>query len=243
MFLFKSIYFIRIVFFMALFFLISCSSIKKQSIKKANLSHENMKGELINKKGELDAETVNSNGINVESVVDPMADIQINAEIKRAYSKVSKFNKKKKYIDGLKELDKVKLKYPQLSGPDYQKARLFLNQSKYKEALEAVELSLNNNSRNYYSLTLKGIILKEMGEFKKAKKSYLKAIEIYSPYIYSHLNLGVLSDVYTGELSLALIQYKQYLKLTSNNKKYKEKQLQVNSWVVELERRIKQVKK
>ena len=238
MFLSRSATVIRIVFFITIVTLASCSSVKPI---KQNSNKTQTKLESTNEQVNIGGTDEGSNAIDIRAIVDPMADIQINAEIKKSYAKVSKFNREKKYSLGLNELDRIKLKYPQLSGPDYQKARLYLNQSKYTEALEAVNVSLKNNNRNYYSLTLKGIILKEMGKFIQAKESYLKAIDIYYPYVNSHLNLGVLSDVYTGELSLALIQYKQYLKLTSENKGQKNKRLQVENWVVELERRIKKV--
>ena len=59
------------------------------------------------------------------------------------------------------------------------------------------------------------------------------AIKVYPPYPNSHLNLGVLADIYMGELSLALIQYREYMRLVGNNDKT------VANWILELERRIK----
>jgi tetratricopeptide (TPR) repeat protein len=165
--------------------------------------------------------------------VDPMADIQLNAEIRKTYKEVAKLSKAKKYSVAISLLDSVQKKYPQLSGPDYQKARIYLNQGKLQQALTAVELSLKNNSRNYYSLNLKGVILKELGQFEQSREVYLTAIKIYPPYPNSHLNLGVLADIYMGELSLALIQYREYMKLVDNQDKT------VANWILELERRIK----
>ncbi len=164
---------------------------------------------------------------------DPMADIQINAEIKKGYSTVAKLSASKNYAQALVTLDGIKTKYPQLSGPDYQRARIFLLQQKLDEALEAVDLSLKNNSRNYYALNLKGVILREKGQFAEAKQAYLDAITAYPPYPNSHLNLGVLADIYLRDSGLALIQYQQYQALTghADNK--------VKNWIIEIERRIK----
>jgi len=164
---------------------------------------------------------------------DPMGDIQINAEIKKAYQNVAKFNIEKKYQQALDLLDGLKVKYPQLSGPDYQKARIYFNQQKLEQALESVQLSLKNNERNYYALNLQGIIYREMGMFDEAKTVYLRAIEIYPPYPKSHLNLGVLADIYMRDSALALIQYQQYQALTNGNDKT------VSNWILEIERRIK----
>ncbi len=165
--------------------------------------------------------------------VDPMADIQINAEIKRAYKDVASLNNAKKYSVALNLLHGIQKKYPQLSGPDYQKARIYLNQGKLQQAITAVDLSLKNNERNYYSLNLKGIVLREMGKFEESREVYLAAIKVYPPYPNSHLNLGVLADIYMGELSFALIQYREYMKLVDNKDKT------VANWILELERRIK----
>lgn len=172
-------------------------------------------------------------GVAVFAGVDPMADIQINPEIKKTYSKVAKLDKEKKYTQAHNLLDGIKVKYPQLSGPDYQKARIYFSQGQLDKALDAVNLSLKNNSRNYYSLNLKGIILREQGKFLEAKAIYFKAIEVYPPYPNSHLNLGVLADIYLRDLPLALIQYREYMKLTGNIDKT------VSNWIIELERRIK----
>jgi len=164
---------------------------------------------------------------------DPMADIQINSEIKKAYGKVASLDSAKKYSEALAILSNIQTKYPQLSGPDYQMARIYFSQKKLKEALVSVNASLKNNQRNYYSLNLKGVILREQGDFDGAKNSYLKAIEIYPPYANSHLNLGVLADIYLRDLPLALIQYREYMRLTKNQDK------KVANWVLEIERRIK----
>lgn len=176
--------------------------------------------------------TVDNIGI-VFSGVDPMADIQINAEIKSTYGKVAKLNDQKQHAAAIKLLDSVRLKYPQLSGPDYQKARIYFNQGKLELALKFVDFSLLNNTRNYYSLNLKGIILREQGKFEQAREIYFMAIETYPPYPSSHLNLGVLADIYMRDLPLALLQYREYMKLTSNKDK------KVANWIIEIERRIK----
>lgn len=172
-------------------------------------------------------------GAEVYKGPDPMVDIQINSEIKKVYSKVASLDKSRKYTEAINLLEKIQLKYPQLSGPDYQKARIYFSQKKLDVALTSVEASLKNNARNYYSLNLKGVILREKGDFEGAKIVYLKAIEVYPPYPNSHLNLGVLSDIYMRNLPLALIQYKEYMKLTSNKDKT------VANWILEIERRIK----
>lgn len=164
---------------------------------------------------------------------DPMADIQVNAEIKKAYSDVAKLTKEKKFTQALQLMEHIQTKYPQLSGPEYQRARILFVQKKYPDALIAINTSISSNPRNYYSLNLKGIILREMGRFEDANKTYLNAIDIFPPYPNSHLNLGVLLDLYMRDLSSALAKYKKYMQLTGGNDK------KVANWIIEIERRIK----
>ena len=178
-------------------------------------------------------EGVQANSLLAFQGKDPMADIQINTEIKQAYAKVSKYNASKDYPNAIKLLMSIKQKYPQLSGPDYQLARIYFSQKKLDRALSSVNVSLTNNTRNYYSLNLKGVILREQGEFEEAKAVYLEAIDIYPPYPNSHLNLGVLADIYMRDLKLALLQYQQYQQLTGTKDK------KVANWILEIERRIK----
>ena len=236
MFRFRANFAIFIVILLSSILLSSCSTLNDKVQDGSQTSNEQA--------GENDADKTKGPGgeSQLDSVgqlensfqgVDPMADIQINAEIKKAYKDVAGLNKVKKYKVALNLLDGMQKKYPQLSGPDYQKARIYLSQGKLQQALDSVELSLKNNQRNYYSLNLKGIILKELGQFEQSKEVYLEAIKVYPPYPNSHLNLGVLADIYMGDLSLALIQYREYMRLVDNSDKT------VENWILEIERRIK----
>jgi len=164
---------------------------------------------------------------------DPMAKVKINNEIRNLYSKTATLVKLKKYQQAIAQLEAVKTRYPQLSGPDYQLARIYYQLGQLDKALIAVDASVSKNQRNYYSINFRGVVLRAQGKFKQAKESYLKAIEIYPPYPNAHLNLGVLADIYMGDLDLALIQYRSYMELIGRKDKA------VANWVIEIERRIK----
>jgi len=164
---------------------------------------------------------------------DPMAKVKINSEIRNLYNKIAQLVKVKKYQQAVEQLSNVKNRYPQLSGPDYQLARIYYQQGSFDKAIKAVDASVSKNQRNYYSINFKGVVLRAQGKFEMAKQSYLQAIKIYPPYPNAHLNLGVLADIYLGDLQLALLQYRTYMQLSKNKDK------QVANWVIELERRIK----
>ncbi len=164
---------------------------------------------------------------------DPMAKVKINGEIKRQYQQAAQLVKLKKYSQAIKLLEGLKAAYPQLSGPDYQLARIYYTSNNLDKALEAINKSIEKNQRNYYSINFKGVVLRALGKFEEAKQSYLQAIKIYPPYPNAHLNLGVLADIYLGELDLALLEYRTYMQLNSSQDK------QVKNWIIEIERRIK----
>lgn len=236
MFPFRATRIIFVVIFLASMLLSACGTLTDRSENDRQIDNNQAEENDLNKIKDSTGESqLNADGQPENSFqgVDPMGDIQINAEIKKAYQDVANLNKAKKYTVAINLLDSMQKKYPQLSGPNYQKARIYFNQGKLEQALEAVELSLKNNQRNYYSLNLKGIILKESGQFEQSKQVYLNAIKVYPPYPNSHLNLGVLADIYMRDLSLALIQYREYMRLVGNKDKT------VANWILELERRIK----
>ncbi len=212
----------------------SCSTF--QSNNKKDLKQDSGVTDYVTRSESNEVEVSSQVGIDTVAKSDPMGNIQINSEIKKAYKQAASLIKQKKLPKALNLMIKIKAKYPQLSGPNYQMARIYLLQKKHEKAIEQVDVSLTKNTRNYYSLSLKGVILKAQGKFKDAKASYLQAIQIYPYYSKSHLNLGVLADVYLGELDLALSEYKTYMKLTSNKDK------KVANWVLEVKRRINSTK-
>jgi len=219
----------------------ACSNLPtggNKAISKSEATSEDNK--LLNKSGKEDKDDtrINTEQTGIKSTaIDPMADIQINSEIKKVYSQVSKLDKKNKFSEALVLLNEIEFKYPQLSGPSYQKSRILLRQENYDKALEQAELSISKNKRNYYSHNLKAVILRSKGDFQASKSAYLDAINVYPDYPNSHLNLGVLADLYLRDLPLALSYYQNYMKLTGNRDE------KVKNWIVEIQRRIQLEKK
>ncbi|PCI71552.1 MAG: hypothetical protein COB38_05545 [Gammaproteobacteria bacterium] len=214
--------------------LASCSTIQSPNKRDGGLNIEGDAKKKVFDEGENNIQNeLNNEKVESNKLLDPMANIQINTEIKKAYKQTANFIKRKQYPKALNLMIKIKGKYPQLSGPNYQMARIYLLQKQFDKSIEQVDASIKKNPRNYYSMSLKGVILKNQGKFDEAKLSYLKAIETFPNYSKSHLNLGVLADVYLGDLSLALSEYNIYMRLTSNKDK------KVANWVLEVERRLK----
>lgn len=108
----------------------------------------------------------------------------------------------------------------------YQQDLLDKAEETFKKALTVYETS--TVAHNYL-----GIIYRKTGRFEDARKAYEKAIELDPNYAYPHLNQGVLYDLYLRDYPKAVLAYKNYLKLVPTEEK------QVNSWLADLNKRIK----
>ena len=110
---------------------------------------------------------------------------------------------------------------------------VFLKSNSLSEAENAFNHALRINPKNVFALNQLGILHRQQGDFSAAKSSYKKAIDINSDYTNAHLNLGILYDLYLYDFPNAIEHYKNYQSLT------KDKNKQVEKWIVDLERRHK----
>ena len=79
-----------------------------------------------------------------------------------------------------------------------------------------------------------GLINRQAGDFQKAQEHYAQAILIDPAYSNAYRNLGILYDLYLGELHKALESYEQYQKLVDGQSKDQV----VAKWIVDLKRRL-----
>ena len=162
---------------------------------------------------------------------DPMKDVVAPLELIKGYDQVKAFVDSKNTNKAIEHLSQLQMAHQKYSGPSYRLARLYFEQKNYVEALEAVETAISINGENYFAHNLKGVVLREQGEFDKAKQAYLKAESIYPAHPKTHLNLAILSDIYLYDLASALESYENYMRLVKEDKK-------VSGWIVDLKRRI-----
>jgi len=126
--------------------------------------------------------------------------------------------------------------YPELSGPYTNLGLLYFHEGKLTEAETAFAQAVKVNPKSAVSYNHLGIINRSNGKFKEARIYYEKALKIDGNYAYAHLNYGILLDLYMGEWKSALKHYERFQKLN------KEKDKEVNKWIVDLKRRIKKGK-
>ncbi len=110
-----------------------------------------------------------------------------------------------------------------------------------EEQMELIMTKANDKSiLSARMLTLSATSLREKGKFKAAEKSYSQALEEDANHLAALANMGILQDLYLGNLSFALYYYQQYQEqLRVQNKEDKR----VVNWLADIKQRIKRAKK
>ena len=167
----------------------------------------------------------------LKSIPDPMKkDLPLG--LIKGYDDAQSLSGSKNYSSAIDRLNKLQQEFPKYSGPSYLAARIYWLQKDYENVIKNADASLVIEPKNYYALNLKGIALREQGEFAKAKEAYLAAIGHYPANPESHLNLAILADIYMYDLPLALTHYENYLALITQEDR------KVSGWVIDLKRRM-----
>ncbi len=74
---------------------------------------------------------------------------------------------------------------------------------------------------------------REAGQFQQAEAAYGQALQANPDYALTHLNIGVLYDLYLHQPERALAHYREYQILSGSADKI------VSKWIIDLERRVK----
>lgn len=168
-------------------------------------------------------------GIKAATKVTPTARKEFEAAVE-----VMKAGDKTKAESMFKELT---ASYPDLSGPYANLGLLYFHGDEIEKAQEAFHKAIEVNPESAVSYNHLAIINRGKGNFNEAKSLYLRALSINNDYAYAHLNIGILLDLYLGELESALDHYERYQQLTKVEDK------DVKNWIIDIKRRIKRAKK
>ena len=90
----------------------------------------------------------------------------------------------------------------------------------------AVDIDLGNAQANNEL----GMLYRKQGRFADARKAYENALADHPDYLPSLQNLGILCDLYMGDLECALNQYEKYLDIEDNKN--------IKIWITDLKRRM-----
>ena len=140
------------------------------------------------------------------------------------------------YKQAVVSLNKVSSSQPKLAAPYINLAISYRYLKDMEKAQTAIRQALRNAPDSPEAHNVQGILQREAGLFKEARKSYEKSIKLDSNSAASHLNLAILCDLYLKNLDCAMNSYKNYqAKGGSDDKRLK-------GWLADLKRRIKKGK-
>jgi tetratricopeptide (TPR) repeat protein len=86
-------------------------------------------------------------------------------------------------------------------------------------------------ARTPQALNEVGVAWRQLGRFDRARSAYERALAIDPAHATTHLNLGILLDLYQGDAAAALAHYDRFLALTQGG------DAAVAKWVADLKNR------
>ena len=131
-----------------------------------------------------------------------------------------------------KLLARLTRRQPELTGPWLNLARLQLERDDLDAAKASYASALEADPQSCPAHVQLAVLLRREGEFEAARSHYMSCLEADPEFSVAHLNLGILSELYLGDLSMALVAYERYLELAP------EGEPRVKIWVADLKRRL-----
>ncbi len=171
-------------------------------------------------------------------VVDTQAEVlgPIDPALQQGFSEALVLLRDEEFVEAEAALLTLTAKFPGFAGPWSNLAIAQSKQKKYSDALLNVDKALQQDEKFCQAMSLKGVILRELGEFQLAKEQYQAALICDPSDVLSIYNLGVLSDLYLHDEVAALGYYQAYLKTQGD-----QQDETIKSWVVDIKRRVPDV--
>lgn len=158
--------------------------------------------------------------------------IELNASEQKSYQDALEAIKAGRSDSAISALTKITSNHPDHLGAWINLANSYLIAKKINDAENALAHVQTMKPAIAEALNLEGLIDVEKGEYNKAEKSYLGAIQLKENYAFAHYNLALLYDVYYQTPDQALPHYERYLELSGDTDK------NTKNWIAELKQKI-----
>ena len=158
-----------------------------------------------------------------------------------AFKAANELVKNKSWKLATKQLLKLTITAPTLSGPWLLLGDVAVGQKDTYHAIAHYRQAIYVNKHNYLARNRLAVLLREAGKFDEARNQYNLALKTWPGYVNANRNLGVLLDLYIGEIDKALKFYQTAFALDALNKTPEDRKLK--GWIADLSRRITRIKK
>ena len=155
----------------------------------------------------------------------------VSPAVQRDFANALNAIKLGRYQDAERVLLALTREHPELSGPYANLGIVYYRLNKLPEAVESLKKAIEVNPDRAAYFNQLGIVYRQSGQLDKARESYARALQIDPLYSNSHLNIGILYDLYLQEPGKALQHYERYQALLP------AADTQVNKWIVDLKQR------
>ncbi len=162
----------------------------------------------------------------------------LSTDVKSKFDRAIDYFNKQEYVKSELILKEIIDLNSALSGPWLKLGDIAKLQNNHDNAIEYYSNAIQINQHNYFARNRLALMLRQQGEFSRAKMQYEQAIISWPGYALTHKNLAILLDLYLGEKELALKEYQLYQELFmfENNEIDKK----AKGWIADLKRQIAQ---
>ena len=124
--------------------------------------------------------------------------------------------------------------YPRYATPWLNLALLRYRRGDLRTAQQALDEALQRDSNMAPAWNLQGVLAREAEDIDAAESHYRQAIAVDPGYAPAWLNLGILQEIWQGQLSAALASYRRYQELAEPG----AVDPRVAGWIADLQRRL-----
>lgn len=136
---------------------------------------------------------------------------RVDNDVRADYEQAVRLLEQGRTEEGIALLEKTAAMAPELSAPLIDLGIAYHRAGDLAKAAEHLNKALALNPDHPVVHNELGIVYRKSGRFAEARQSYEAALAIYPGFHYARRNLGVLCDLYLGDLQCALEHYQAYV--------------------------------
>lgn len=156
---------------------------------------------------------------------------ELSTEVKQKYAYALQLMGAGNNDAALKMLNDVSDLNDSLSGPYVNRGLIYLKLNDKTKAEQQFKDAIDRNAENVTALNQLGVLLREKKDFAGARTNYEAALSANENHANSHLNLGILCDIYLQDKPCAMQHFEAYLALKGEDEA-------VENWVVDLKEQL-----